>query len=179
MDHRQRNKLFYEVIKHHKICVIPSNNIESFDKMPRFQIIENNLNVLKRVPGKHRRNRSTENQGDPAAAASSDQHDKLLKETEEKNKLLKQDPCMVKGSIELFSYINKLQTYKLKNVIQQSSSLQVKKKKRAGPLALEDFLGKAQKESVNDLDEEMKKQESKIFKTQDIKVDHSKLPDGY
>ena len=36
LDHRERNKMFYEVIKHHKICVIPSSNLESFDKMPRF-----------------------------------------------------------------------------------------------------------------------------------------------
>jgi hypothetical protein len=36
LDHKDRNKMFYEVIKHHKICVIPSNNVESLDKMPRF-----------------------------------------------------------------------------------------------------------------------------------------------
>lgn len=64
LDYRERNKMFYEVIKHHKICVIPSNTLESFDKMPRFQIIENNLNDLKRVPGKNNRSRSTENQAE-------------------------------------------------------------------------------------------------------------------
>ena len=36
LNHKERNKMFYEVIKHHKICVIPSNTVESLDKMPRF-----------------------------------------------------------------------------------------------------------------------------------------------
>jgi hypothetical protein len=62
--------------------------------------------------------------------------------------LLKQDPCRVKGSIELFHYINKLQTYKLKNVIQQSMSLDIKKKKRPGgaPPVMEEYLGNTKDE---------------------------------
>ena len=70
----------------------------------------------------------------------------------------------MKGSIELFNYINKLQTYKLKHLIQQSQSLEIKKKKKAGPLLLEDFLGKT-KEKVLSFEDEMNMESSKIFKT--------------
>ena len=91
---------------------------------------------------------------------------------------MKQDPCTVKGSIELFNYINKLQTYKLKHLIQQSQSLDIKKKKKAGPLLLEDFLGKT-KEKEMGFEEEMNLESNRIFKTQDIPLDHSKLPDSY
>ena len=77
---------------------------------------------------------------------------------------MKQDPCTVKGSIELFNYINKLQTYKLKHLIQQSQSLDIKKKKKAGALLLEDFLGKTNDKVLN-FEEEMNKQSDRLFKT--------------
>jgi hypothetical protein len=47
MDYRERNNMFYEVIKHFKICVVPSQKIESFDHLPHFMIIEDNLKLIK------------------------------------------------------------------------------------------------------------------------------------
>jgi hypothetical protein len=82
LNHKERNKMFYEVIKHHKICVIPSNTVESLDKMPRFQIIENNLNLQRRLPGKNR-SRSMNIKDDE------DEKQQALKDSEEQSKLLK------------------------------------------------------------------------------------------
>ena len=48
LDYKQRNRIFYEILKNHKVCVIPSPKIESYDRMPHFAIIESNLSVIKR-----------------------------------------------------------------------------------------------------------------------------------
>jgi hypothetical protein len=58
MDYKDRNNIFYDVIRHFKICVVPSNKVESYDKLPHFMIIENNLKLIKQLPGKKRRNQS-------------------------------------------------------------------------------------------------------------------------
>ena len=47
MNYKERNQMFYEVIKHFKICVVPSQKVESYDHMPHFMIIEDNLKVIK------------------------------------------------------------------------------------------------------------------------------------
>ena len=83
LNHKERNKMIYEVIKHHKICVIPSNTVESLDKMPRFQIIENNLNLQRRLPGKNNRSRSMNTKDDI------NEKQQALKDSEEQSKLLK------------------------------------------------------------------------------------------
>jgi hypothetical protein len=50
--------MFYEVIKNFKICVVPSQKVESLDQLPHFMIIENNLKLIKQMPGKKRQNAS-------------------------------------------------------------------------------------------------------------------------
>jgi hypothetical protein len=47
LDFRERNKIFYKILSHNKVCVVPSQRIESSDKLPHFSIIESNLNDLK------------------------------------------------------------------------------------------------------------------------------------
>jgi hypothetical protein len=55
MDYKERNQQLYELLKHFRICVIPSSKIESFDHLPHFQIIETSLRDIKRMPGKGRK----------------------------------------------------------------------------------------------------------------------------
>jgi hypothetical protein len=87
--------MFYEVIKNFKICVVPSQKVESLDQLPHFMIIENNLKLIKQMPGKKRQN-------------ASEADDEKLKQTEKQNKLTRFDPRNVKGNIEHFQHINEL-----------------------------------------------------------------------
>ena len=47
--------MLYDALKNYKICVVPSQKIESFDKLPHFMIIETSLRDIKKMPKKGRR----------------------------------------------------------------------------------------------------------------------------
>lgn len=110
LSYKERNKMFYEVLKHYKICVIPSSKVESYDRLPHFQIIESNLNLIRRLPGKlNKRTGSIESP----------------KKDESKGKVF--DTHNTKGTIDLFKHLNEIQLHKFN--FEKSQSLRVKKKK--------------------------------------------------
>ena len=148
MDYRERNNMFYEVIKHFKICVVPSQKNESFDHLPHFMIIEDNLKLIKQMPGQKRKNTSKADT-------------EKLKQTEQKNKLTRFDPRNVKGNIELFQHINELQMLKYRKQYDPSESLKVKKRKKAGKYSsiVEDF-GIKNTEVENQEEQERKQMEA-------------------
>lgn len=98
MNFRERNQQLYDVLKHYRICVVPSQKIESFDHLPHFQIIESSLRDIKRMPNDKGRKGDGKN-GSPGGGKA-----KLT----EKNKLTRFDPRNVKGNIELFQHINEI-----------------------------------------------------------------------
>lgn len=57
MNYKERNMLMYDMLKYYRICVIPSNKIESLDKLPHFFIIETSLKDIKRQASKKKRAR--------------------------------------------------------------------------------------------------------------------------
>lgn len=87
LDYKERNKQLYDVLTHYKICVVPSEKIESFDKLPHFMIIESNLRDLKKMI-------MNKKKLDPA--------NKVQEAFDKKKKLSRFDPRNVKGNIELF-----------------------------------------------------------------------------
>lgn len=119
-------------------------------------IIETSLRDIKRMPvkGRHEKGGSVKAQ------------------TEQRNKLTRFDPRNVKGNIELFQHINEIQSLKLRKMFDQSDSLRVKKKKKAGKYAgiMEDF---GIKILANEEDEEYLRESPKLLGTT------SDLPDTF
>lgn len=89
LGYKEKNKMLYDVLKHYKICVVPSQRIESYDRMPHFMIIETNLRDIKRMPVQRKGRRSSK-------------ENEALRASEQKSKLTRFDPRNVKGNIELF-----------------------------------------------------------------------------
>lgn len=49
LNYKERNKQLYDILRHYKVCVVPSSRIESFDHLPHFMIIETSLRDIKRM----------------------------------------------------------------------------------------------------------------------------------
>jgi len=112
-------------------------------------IIEDNLKLIKQMPGKKRHNNNSK--------ADSEK----LKQTEKQNKLTRFDPRNVKGNIELFQHINELQMLKYRKLFSPSESLKVKKRKKNGKFSslIEDFNIKVHDGADNHEEEERKEME--------------------
>lgn len=112
-------------------------------------IIEDNLKLIKQMPGKKRQNNNSK--------ADSEK----LKQTEKQNKLTRFDPRKVKGNIELFQHINELQMLKYRKLFSPSDSLKVKKRKKNGKFSslMQDFNIKLNEGGDNHEEEEKKEME--------------------
>lgn len=94
LSYKERNKQLYDILRHYKVCVVPSSKIESFDHLPQFTIIETSLRDIKRQHEKiTEASKEVKNTAQEGSAKEAQ---------EQKNKFKGFDPRKVKGNVELF-----------------------------------------------------------------------------
>lgn len=102
LGHKERNKMFYDIVSQYKVCVVPHEKMQSFDKLPHFAIIEANLADIKKLSKRKKNGRTKE--------------EEEKKKKEEEEGMTRFDPRNVKGNIELFRHINDIQSLKLRGL---------------------------------------------------------------
>eukprot|EP00347_Sterkiella_histriomuscorum_P018517 403345208 len=147
MDYKERNRRLYEMLKKYQICVIPE--IENIDNLPVFSIIETSLKDTNKKSKIKRMETDLKNSSPSQNIAKRKQqinlNDSPTKQQQNRGGRSRQtsmfDPKNFKGNIELFQHLNDITNAKLKNKIDQSDSLNVRKRRKGGQFGglVEDF----------------------------------------